>query len=166
MTDALGVPHYFYNLKNCSEADFKKYTESYLKSITSVAKNTYNYLLPTSLVDELQDLCDHYRDLETMDGLELKLSLLKSAVREGDQLLEKMSDTREKFEKSITAINEASNNLKTAENHLIEEQAGIVKQDPKTVKMIIVFALLSLSLSVIFAVLVSKRQYGAVDWTK
>jgi len=118
------------------------------------------------LVEQLQNLCDQYQNTTTIDGLELKLSLLQNAVKKGRELLLSGSATSEQYESAIQEIGNAYSDLKTAEGYLLEEQSEVVKQDSETIKTILVLALVAVALSVAFACFMSKHHYGVIDWKK
>lgn len=162
----LDEPQFFYVPTNCNAESFHKYCDFYLSSVVSPAKSAYKLLLPVSLVDELQTLCNKYKSTVTIDGLELKLTLLKNAIKKGEELLLKENSSAEQYEDAIKAILDAYSDLKTAEAFLIEEQSEIVKQDADTIKMILIYALIAIALAVGFACVVSKQHYGIIDWTE
>ncbi len=162
----LDEPLYFYIPADCNAASFEAYSKSYLEALVSPAKAAYEFLIPTKLVNQLQSICNQYKDTTTIDGLELKLSLLKNAIKKGQELLQTENATSEQYESAIKAIGDAYSDLKVAEGFLLEEQSKIVKQDAETIKMILIFALIAITLSIGFACFVSKRHYGIIDWTK
>lgn len=163
---ALEAPHFFYVPENCTAEAYENQAKAYLTALVAPAKAAYDLLLPIELVQELDQLCDQYRNQTTMEGLELKLGLLHNAVKSGDELLQSEGASKKDVEEAINNIKEAYKDLKTAEGFLTEEQSKIVKQDAETIKMILIFALISIFLSVAFACFLSKQRYGRIDWTK
>ncbi len=157
---------FFYIPADCNNEIFKNHSENYLKDVGATAKAAQNMLLPIDLVNELQSLCNMYRRVDVMEGLELKSSLLYKAVKEGDELIQTETATKKDYEEAIQNIKESYSDFKTAESFLIEEQSRIIKQDSKTIKMILVSAFLSIALSIGFACIISKQHYGKIDWTK
>jgi len=162
----LDIPHYFYIPSDCNSEIYKNYCEKYFNSYVASAKSAYEFLIPIRLVEQLQNLCDQYQNTTTIDGLELKLSLLQNAVKKGRELLLSGSATSEQYESAIQEIGNAYSDLKTAEGYLLEEQSEVVKQDSETIKTILVLALVAVALSVAFACFMSKHHYGVIDWKK
>lgn len=162
----LDEPHFFYIPADCDAKSFEAYSKIYLESLVSSAKSAYKYLIPIKLVNQLQGICNQYKNTTTIDGLELKLSLLQNAIKKGQELLQAENTTSEQYESAIKAIGDAYSDLKVAEGFLIEEQSETVKQDAETIKTILIYALIAVALSIGFACFISKLRYGIIDWTK
>ena len=101
-----------------------------------------------------------------MEGLDIKLNLLKKRVAEGEAILADKDAIGQDVSTAITNIENALNDLIVAEGHLVEEQGKVIRQDEKTSRYTIIFFGVSVLLSAVLAIVLSKFFYGKVNWSK
>ncbi|MBQ3074806.1 MAG: hypothetical protein IJC26_01945 [Clostridia bacterium] len=162
----LKKPHFFFIPSNADKATCEKYASNYLSALPSAVNSAQEALIPVESFDKLRSLCDKYRDKTTMDGLDIKLRLLKNRVAEGEQVLSNEEATHKDVTDAIANIESAYNDLVVSEGHLLEEQGKVVKQDSKTSQFTIIFFVSTVLLSVLIAVFLSKQFYGKANWSK
>ena len=114
----------------------------------------------------LSSLCLANKDKTTMEGLDIKLNLLHTRAKEGEEVLNDPKATKSSVAKAIENIQTASDDLIMAEGHLRAEQEKVVKQDTKTSRYTLIFTVTSVALAVFFAIVLSKRYFGKVNWGK
>ena len=115
---------------------------------------------------KLKSLCNKYRTRTTLEGLDIKLNLLKKLVAEGEAVLSNKDATLSDVNTAIQNIENANNDLIRAEGHLKEEQGKVLKQDAKTSRYTIIFYIASLILAAGLAMYLSRIHHGKVNWSK
>jgi hypothetical protein len=150
-----------YTVSDCEEAILDHFT-----SLTISTKQSHQELISIERYNHLKNLCNENRDRTTIKGCETKLTLLLSAVSKGEDCLRKNDATPADIEKAIADIESSKTDLLMSESELKLAQAQVIEQDIKTVRMIVIFASLSIALAVIFACVVSVQFFGRIDWKK
>ena len=162
----LNQPHFIFVPLGADKDTCKSYEENYSSQLPIAIKTAKEALIPLDDFNKLKNLCDKYRDKTTMDGLDVKLTFLKTRVSEGEAVLSNKEATAADVKLAIENIEDAHNDLLMAEGHLLEEQGKVIKQDAKTSRFTIVFYAASIVLAFGLALFLSNVFYGKVDWSK
>lgn len=162
----LQQPHFFFIPFGADKATCEKYANAYLSALPTSTVKEQGTLIPVESEQKLKSLCNKYRTRTTLEGLDIKLNLLKTLVAEGDAVLANKDATLDDVNTAIQNIENANNDLIRAEGHLKEEQGKVLKQDAKTSRYTIIFYIASLILATGLAMYLSRIHHGKVNWSK
>jgi hypothetical protein len=101
-----------------------------------------------------------------MEGLNIKLNYLNSALKKGEEVLANKIASLKDFKEAIEGIKTAKDDLDLAEKFLIEEQGKVKKQDAPTARLILILTVIVLLLSFAAAIFLSRHYLGKVNWRK
>ncbi len=166
LREALEKPHYFLIPVNADKDTCTAFAKDYLDKLSDKALSAHGMLVPMEDYNLLLSLCQSNKSRTTMEGLDIKLNLLHTRVKEGENALADQNATKDTIAKAIENIQTASEDLVMAEGHLRAEQEKVVKQDTKTSRYTLIFTVTSVALAVFFAIVLSKRYFGKVNWRR
>lgn len=166
LENRLKQPHFFFIPRNADKKTCEAYLKQYNSSLVSSVQTAKGALVSLEDFNKLKNLCDKYQNKTAMDGVEIKLTFLKTRVAEGLDVLSNEEATPKDVTTAIENIESAYNDLIVAEGHLLEEQGKVIKQDSRTTRYTIIFYAASLVLALGLAILLSNIFYGKVDWSK
>ncbi len=158
--------HILYLPSSFSSATCKELISDYFADISNPSKTQFKNLILLDRLRALKDLCNQYRNFQSIEGTEPKLNTLLESVNAGDLISSKKDATPEEVENAIKEIQAAAKNLMLGEVFLRQEQTGPSHEDLKTARLIVVFTLLSVLLSVLFASILSYRYFGRLNWKR
>ena len=158
--------HFIYLASELTLDQRKLHIQYYFESLALDCKKAYEQLIPQERFELLEDLCAENRTITGMEGLEIKVNRLITRVNEGNTVLNNTDATPADVETAIKNIETARADFDLAKSFLLEEQKSVVKQDSATIRLIVVFYILSVALSFTFACVISKRFYGKINWKK
>ena len=88
------------------------------------------------------------------------------AVKDGLVLLAKNDYTAEELEEAIQSIENAAENLQKSVEESTKTQTSVEKDRSKRIKLILIFTLVTLVLSVGVSILLSIWHFGRIDFTR
>ncbi len=160
----LNTPQFLY-LNNLSESeDPNKLIQSFFEQKSKSAKASYEQLVAQKDINKLSVLCNTYHNTTASTGLDLKLKALLDSVDAGYQILKNKDASSQEINQAILAIENAAQDLQLAETYLKTETNQNLKNDVKTIQMIIIFASVTLILSLVFACILTYRKFGRLIW--
>ncbi len=144
----------------------KLHIQYYFDHIALEAKTAFENLVSQEMYETLSDLCQDNQNPVASEGLEIKANRLITRVHEGIAVLNNEEAIPKDFKTAIKNLETAKNDLDLSEAFLEKEKNSVVKQDTETIQLIVIFSTLSIALSLVFALIVSKRACGKINWKK
>ncbi len=159
------TPFFFVPI-DANKENSKKFLDKYQESFVKDYEKLQNILVPIETYNELAKLCKDYKKLTAIDGLTIKMNYLKSAVKNGETVLNNKVASLKDFETAIDTINTAKEDLDLAEKFLLEEQSKVKKEDSPAAKLILILTVCVLILSFVAAIFLSRHYFGKVNWRR
>ncbi len=157
------TPYFFIPL-NADEKVCKEYAEKYQNNFGTSAETLKDILVSIDTYNTLFNLCETHKNATAMEGLEIKLSFLKTTIKDGEAVLANEHASLKDYEEAIKKINAAKEDLDLAEKFLSEEKGKVTKQDPTTSRITIIIVVAVLILSLAFAIILSRHYFGRTRW--
>lgn len=160
LADYIEKPVFLYLKYLGSSENAVIYANRFFDEKAEEVKNAREQLIPQEQINKLSALCNTYHHTTAMEGVDAKLKKLLERVDQGYQVLRNDSAVKEEVEAAILNIETAAENLRLAEIYLIQEQANQNQNDVQTIRLIVIFTVVSTLLSFVFAMILCYRQYG------
>jgi len=158
------IPYLYY--PTASTDDEKIFlANDYTAALTIPASAAYEQLISRDLYDDLLALCTHYRTVPAKEGLEAKWDLLDQAIAKGFATLSEKNALPEDFENATLSLQQAASDYE----HAVRFYTTPTEEEPESndvLKKILVFSLIAVLASAMFALYASYRFYGRIYLTR